>query len=33
MKTADQAEALRWFTDTGFWKADTLTARPLLHVL
>ncbi len=33
MKTPDTAAALRWFTDTGFWKADTLTARPLLHVL
>ena len=31
--TADPAEALRWFADTGFWKPDTLTTRPLLHVL
>jgi len=33
MKTADAAEARGWFVDTGFWKSDTLTARPLLHVL
>jgi uncharacterized protein YciI len=33
MKTADAAEARRWFADTGFWKTDALTARPLLHVL
>ena len=32
-KTADAEEARAWFVDTGFWKADTLTARPLLHVL
>ena len=33
MKTADAAEARGWFADTGFWKTDALTARPLLHVL
>jgi uncharacterized protein YciI len=33
MKTADAAEARRWFADTGFWKTDALTARPHLHVL
>jgi hypothetical protein len=33
MKTVDAAEARRWFADTGFWKTDALTARPLLHVL
>jgi uncharacterized protein YciI len=33
MKTADAAEAHRWFADTGFWKTDALTERPLLHVL
>ena len=33
MKTADAAEARGWFVDTGFWKPDTVTARPLLHVL
>ena len=33
MKTADPAQARGWFVDTGFWNADTLTTRPLLHVL
>jgi uncharacterized protein YciI len=33
MKTTDAAEAHRWFADTGFWKTDALTERPLLHVL
>ena len=33
LKTADPAEARGWFSDTGFWKADALTTRPLLHVL
>lgn len=33
MKTADAAEARGWFADTGFWQADALTTRPLLHVL
>ena len=32
-KTADAAEALGWFAETGFWKPDALTARPWLHVL
>ncbi len=32
-KTADPQEAIRWFAETGFWKPDALTARPLLHVL
>lgn len=32
-KTADTAEALGWFRETGFWVNDRLTARPLLHVL
>ena len=32
-KTADAAEAVGWFEDTGFWKPGTLTTRPLLHVL
>jgi hypothetical protein len=32
-KTADPAEARRWFADTGFWPAEGLTTRPLLHVL
>ena len=32
-KTADPHETIRWFVETGFWKPDALTARPLLHVL
>ncbi len=32
-KTADPAEAVGWFAATGFWKPDTLTARPFLHVI
>ena len=32
-RTADADEALGWFRATGFWEADTLRARPLLHVL
>jgi hypothetical protein len=31
--TADAAEAIGWFVETGFWKAGDLTVRPLLHVL
>ena len=31
--TADAPAAVGWFRDTGFWKPDALTARPLLHVL
>ena len=33
VKTADADEARGWFADTGFWSADALTTRPLLHVL
>lgn len=33
MKTEDAAEATRWFAETGFWTPESLTARPLLHVL
>jgi len=33
MQTPDAAQALAWFAETGSWRADTLTARPLLHVL
>jgi uncharacterized protein YciI len=33
VKTADADEARGWFADTGFWKTDALTTRPLLHVL
>ena len=32
-RTADAAEARRWFTESGFWKDDALTTRPFLHVL
>ena len=31
--TADAEEALGWFRESGFWQADRLSARPLLHVL
>jgi hypothetical protein len=31
--TADGAEALGWFKDTGFWAPESLRARPLLYVL
>jgi len=33
VRTADADEARGWFADTGFWKTDALTTRPLLHVL
>jgi len=33
VKSADPAEALRWFGESGFWKPAELAARPLLHVL
>lgn len=32
-KSAEAERALEWFQETGFWKTDALTARPLLHVL
>ena len=32
-KTSDAATALGWFAETGFWSAETLRARPYLHVL
>ncbi len=32
-KTPDADQALAWFRESGFWKSDTLTARPFLHVL
>jgi uncharacterized protein YciI len=31
--TPDAEAALGWFRDSGFWRPDTLTARPFLHVL
>ena len=33
MNTEDAEAAKTWFAETGFWAPDTLTARPLLHVL
>jgi uncharacterized protein len=33
MKTADADEGARWFVEAGFWKPDSLVARPWLHVL
>ena len=33
VKTPDQAEAIGWFSESGFWKPEALTARPWLHVL
>ncbi len=33
VKSADLGQARAWFAETGFWKEDALTARPLLHVL
>ena len=33
MKTEDAEEAKAWFAETGFWVPESLTARPLLHVL
>ncbi len=32
-RTADSDEALGWLREPGFWKADSLKARPLLWVL
>jgi uncharacterized protein len=32
-KSADADEARGWFAETGFWKSQALTTRPLLHVL
>jgi uncharacterized protein YciI len=32
-KTADAAQALEWFSESGFWKPESLTTRPLLYVL
>jgi uncharacterized protein len=33
VRTDDAEEARRWFAESGFWKAEALTTRPLLHVL
>lgn len=32
-RTADSDEALGWLRETGFWKPESLTARPFLWVL
>lgn len=32
-RTADPDEALGWLKETGFWKSESLSARPLLWVL
>src|SRR5262245_16428960 len=31
-RTPDAEAALGWFRETGFWPAEGLTARPVLHV-
>jgi hypothetical protein len=33
VKTTDADQARGWFVDTGFWRADSVTTRPFLHVL
>lgn len=33
MRSADPAQAMGWLAETGFWRAGSLTARPLVHVL
>ncbi len=33
MRVSDPDEAVALLGETGFWKPETLTARPLLHVL
>ena len=33
LKAADSSEASGWLADTGFWKNETLRARPLLYAL
>ncbi len=33
LRSADPNEALSWLQETGFWKAESLTARPLLWAL
>ena len=33
LRSADTAEAAGWLTETGLWPAESLTTRPLLHVL
>jgi uncharacterized protein YciI len=33
LRTGDASEAPNWLADTGFWKTERLSARPLLWVL
>jgi uncharacterized protein YciI len=33
LRSSDEAEATRWLAETGFWAAEQLAARPLIHVL
>lgn len=33
LRTEDQAQAVSWLSETGFWKPKSLTARPFLWVL
>ena len=33
VKTIDADAARGWFADTGFWPAEAITTRPLVHVL
>jgi uncharacterized protein YciI len=33
LASPDAAQARAWLGETGFWDAETLTTRPLLHVL
>jgi hypothetical protein len=33
MRSSDPAEAIGWLAETEFWSAESLTARPYLHVL
>lgn len=33
MRSADAAVAIGWLTESGFWAAEHLSGRPLIHVL
>jgi uncharacterized protein YciI len=33
LRSSDGTEAAGWLGETGFWSADSLSARPYLHVL
>jgi uncharacterized protein YciI len=32
-RSGDAEQARAWFAESGFWKVESLTTRPLLHVL